>query len=239
MPIDAPMKNPYPGKICVALSGTTSAAILALAQSASALADVLEIRLDSMQEPAIAPFIRAVATPLLFTNRAAWEGGQFSGSEDERVSLLHEAIVAGASYIDIELKTASALRDGLLQEAKAHGTQAIVSWHNFTTTPSAQALRAILQDQYRSGAAIGKIITMAQTFQDVMRVLDLQIEAAEIGLPLIAFCMGQAGIISRVATLGLGGFMTYTAADGTPGTAPGQLTVSSLRAIVKELAHAC
>ncbi len=233
-----PKNNPYPCKICVAISGTTSAEILAMARSAAALADVLEIRLDGMAEPAIAPFIGQLTTPLLFTNRAAWEGGNFAGTEEARVKLLHEAIEAGAAFVDIELKTEAGLRDPLIQAAKAHGTQAIVSWHNFTTTPSSQALRTILQEQYRTGATIGKIITMAQTFHDVLRVLELQIEAAEMGLPLIAFCMGQAGVISRVATLGLGGFMTYAAADGSQGTAPGQLTITSLCAITKELSHA-
>lgn len=225
------------GLICLALSGATSADILAQATPAKALADVLEIRLDSMTQPEVAPFIGAVATPLLFTNRAAWEGGYFPGPEERRIELLHEAIRAGASYIDIELKTASDLRDPLIAAAKERGVKSIVSWHNFTTTPSPQALRTILQEQYRSDAAIGKIVTMAKTFQDVLRVLDLQVEAAEIGLPLIAFCMGEAGVMSRVATLGLGGYMTYAAVDGSQGTAPGQLTISSLRAIVKELAH--
>lgn len=234
----APPKNPYPGKICVAIGGTTSADILALAQKASSQADVLEIRLDGMAEPAITPFIGALSTPLLFTNRAAWEGGAFPGPEEKRLGLLHQAVMAGAAYIDIELKTDPGLRDALIQEAKAHGTQAIVSWHNFTATPSAPALRTILQEQYRSGAEIGKIVTMAQTFHDVLRVLTLQTEAAEIGLPLIAFCMGQAGIISRIATLGLGGFMTYAAADNGQTTAPGQLTISSLRLITQELINA-
>ncbi|MDP2105357.1 MAG: type I 3-dehydroquinate dehydratase [Desulfobulbaceae bacterium] len=226
------------GLICVALSGSTSADILDQATPAALLADVLEIRLDSMTQPAVSPFVGVIATPLLFTNRASWEGGNFSGSEESRLVLLHEAIAAGAAYIDIELKTDPALRDPLIAAARQHGTKSIVSWHNFTTTPSPQALRTILQEQYRSNADIGKIVTMAQSFQDVLRVLDLQTEAAEMGLPLIAFCMGGAGVISRVATLGLGGFMTYAAADGSTGTAPGQLTISCLRAIVKELAHA-
>jgi 3-dehydroquinate dehydratase-1/3-dehydroquinate dehydratase/shikimate dehydrogenase len=190
-----------------------------------------------MTTPAIAPFIGAVATPLLFTNRAAWEGGQFAGSEEERVELLHQAVRAGAAFVDIELKTDGLLRDALIREAKAGGSQVIVSWHNFTTTPSSQGLRTILQEQYRSGAEIGKIVTMASTFHDCLRVLDLQHEAAEIGLPLIAFCMGPVGVISRVATLGLGGFMTYAAADGSQGTAPGQLSLTSLRTIVRELGH--
>ncbi|MDD5759643.1 MAG: type I 3-dehydroquinate dehydratase [Desulfobulbaceae bacterium] len=232
-------KNPYPGKICVALSGATSQEILALAQGAAAQADLLEIRLDTMAEPAVSPFIGALPKPLLFTNRAAWEGGSFSGNEDERIAFLQEAVVKGAAFVDIELKTDSALRDVLIRQAAEQGTQSIVSWHNFTTTPSAPALRTILQEQYRSGASIGKIVTMASSCQDVLRVLDLQTEAAEIGLPLIAFCMGPVGVISRVATLGLGGFMTYAAADGNKGTAPGQITISSMRVIVKELANAC
>jgi 3-dehydroquinate dehydratase-1 len=232
------MKNPYPCKICVALSGATSADILASAHQAADRADVLEIRLDSMTDPAITPFLGTLATPLLFTNRAKWEGGNFSGTEEERIGLLHQAIEAGAAFIDIELKTESGLRDALIQEAKAHGSQSIVSWHNFTTTPSPQALRTILQEQYRSGADIGKIVTMAQTAVDVLHVLALQEEAAEIGLPLISFCMGQAGVISRVATLGLGGFMTYAAADNGEATAPGQLTLTSLCTITTELSNA-
>jgi len=228
----------HPGLLCVALSGATSADILAQAAKAAPLADVLEIRLDTMAQPSVAPFASAIACPLLFTNRASWEGGNFPGPEAERVALLHSAVEAGAAYVDIELKTEAALRDPLLAAARERGTKAIASWHNFTTTPSPQALRTILQEQYRSGAAIGKIVTMAQTFQDVLRVLDLQVEAAEIGLPLIAFCMGAAGVVSRVATLGLGGYMTYAAADGRQGTAPGQLSISRLRAIVTELGHA-
>jgi len=232
-----PTTDPPSAKICVALTGTTVEEILTQARQAAPQADLLEIRLDGMTEPVISPFLGAVPTPLLFTNRAAWEGGGFKGGEEERVGLLRQAVQAGAPFIDIELKTEAGLRDGLIREARDQGCQAIVSWHNFTTTPSGQALRTILQEQVRSGAGIAKIVTMARTFQDVLRVLDLQTEAAEIGLPLIAFCMGPVGVISRVATLGLGGYMTYAAADGSQGTAPGQLTISALRAITRELGH--
>ncbi len=230
--------TPNPCKICVSLSGATSEEILAQARAVADQADLLEIRLDTMTTPAVAPFIGAVATPLLFTNRAAWEGGRFAGSEEERVGLLRQALMAGAAFVDIELKSEATLRDGVIREAKARGSRAIVSWHNFTSTPSSQGLRTILQEQYRSSADIGKIVTMAHTYHDVLRVLDLQNEAADIGLPLIAFCMGTVGVISRVATLGLGGFMTYAAPPGSQGTAPGQLTITALRAITRELGHA-
>ena len=223
------MTTPKMGKICVSLAEPDLTTAVAAAQRAEPLADVIEIRLDAITSPAIQPFPDLIKKPLLFTNRAKWEGGAFNGEEKDRLALLYEASEKGAAYIDIELKTDPVLRQDLIKATK-NKCQSIVSWHNFTVTPSSQALRSILQEQYRSSADIGKIVTMALNFNDVLRVLTLQQEATEMGFPLIAFCMGRAGTISRVATLELGGFMTYAAPDSSNNsTAPGQIPVSLLR----------
>ena len=219
------------GKICVAIAAESTEEAIKLAKTAEAHADVVEIRLDSLNKPEPAAFTRTLTLPLLFTNRAQWEGGSFSGSEEERLAILHQAIEDGAAFIDIELKTDASLQSKLLNKAHQNNVQTLVSWHNFSTTPSSQGLRSILQDQYKTGAKIGKIITMANSPHDVLRVLSLLVEADEIGFPLIAFCMGPLGVISRVATTELGGYMTYAAADSSPGTAPGQLGISSLKTI--------
>ncbi len=223
--------------ICVAVAATTGKEALAIAQKSQDQADVIEIRLDTLEKADVQIFTDGLSKPLLFTNRADWEGGNYKGSEEGRLGLLSEAVDAGAAYIDVELKTEPALQQNLFAKAKGI-TQTIVSWHNFSTTPSSQALLTILQEQYRSGADIGKIVTMAHCYDDVLRVLDLQRQAAEIGFPLIAFCMGRAGVISRVATLELGGLMTYAAPDSQEGTAPGQLPISALRRILGEFRHA-
>lgn len=208
---------------------------LAAALAVEPFADVIEIRLDSLETPRITPFTTGLQKPLLFTNRAKWEGGSFSGSEEARLASLHEAIEKKSAYIDIELKTADALKLPLIAAAKAKGCTSLVSWHSFSSTPSSQALQAILQEEYRSGAQIGKIVTMAQKHQDVLRVLDLQRQAMELDFPLIAFCMGSHGTISRVATLNLGGFMTYASAGEEKATAPGQLPTATLRQILEEI----
>ncbi len=220
--------------ICVAVSGGTVDEALKRAQAAQAAADVIEIRLDGMEKAAVKPFIEALEVPLLFTNRAPWEGGKGPDDEETRLALLYDAVISGAAYIDLELKTGDEARQRLIKAARGK-CETIISWHNFSTTPSAQGLRQILQEQYRTSAAIGKIVTMAHDFTDVLRVLDLQREARELGFPLIAFCMGRVGAVSRAATLKMGGFMTYAAVDGEAGTAPGQLAVSSLRHILREL----
>jgi 3-dehydroquinate dehydratase-1/3-dehydroquinate dehydratase/shikimate dehydrogenase len=230
------MSNTSDKKICVSIMEETVEQALSRAKEAALLADVVEIRLDGLAQPAIAPFIEGIDKPLLFTNRPVWEGGRFSGDESSRVALLCEAAKAGAAYVDIEVKTASELRNEVLAAATAGGkTKVIASWHSLTVTPSAQGLAAIFQEEYRSGAHIGKIVTMARTPLDVVRVLQLLEEAAEIEFPMIAFCMGLSGVVSRVATVELGGFMTYAAPDGGVLAASGQLPVSTLRKILAGL----
>jgi 3-dehydroquinate dehydratase-1/3-dehydroquinate dehydratase/shikimate dehydrogenase len=228
------------GLVCVAIAAAATAAdpqaeVFAAARQAEPAADVIEIRLDSIPQPEIEPFVKEISRPLLFTNRPQWEGGLFQGDEGARTGLLLAAIAAGAAYVDIEMKTAFALRQEVIGQAAEQQTQVIVSWHNFDETPSAVELEEILNEQYASGAGIGKIVTMATTFEDVLRVLSLQLLAQEKDFPLIAFCMGRAGMISRLATLELGGYMTYAASDSGQATAPGQLQVSTLRTIMQTL----
>ncbi|MBU4117749.1 MAG: type I 3-dehydroquinate dehydratase [Proteobacteria bacterium] len=224
-------------RLCVSIAATTSAEALTMAQNSEPVADILEIRLDSMANPDIPAFLQEIKKPLLFTNRPTWEGGNCPAGEPERIALLTQAAEAGAAYVDIELNADPTLATELIGAARANNCRTIVSWHDFKCTASSQALTEIFQRQCRSGADIGKIVTTARCFQDVFRVLALQEKSAELGLPLIAFCMGPAGMISRVATTDLGGYMTYAAPDNGPATAPGQLPASSLRRIFTELGH--
>lgn len=222
-------------RVCVSIANETPDAALAAALACAAGADVIEIRLDFLANPDPRPFLAALKTPLLFTNRAAWEGGRFAGSEEERLRPLLAAAEAGAAFVDIELKTAQPLRDRLIAQAREQGARPIVSWHDFSGTPPDQVLGDILRDMRATGASIGKIVTTAADFRDVLRVLALQTAAHDLDFPLIAFAMGEAGRVSRAATCRLGGFMTYAAPDNGAATAPGQLPVSSLREILKRL----
>jgi 3-dehydroquinate dehydratase-1/3-dehydroquinate dehydratase/shikimate dehydrogenase len=226
--------------VCVSIAAEAAAVdpqaeVLGAARQAEALADVIEIRLDSIPQPEINNFIKELNRPLLFTNRAQWEGGLYGGDEAARTGLLLDAINAGAAYVDIEMKTAYELREEVIGRAGAQQTQVIVSWHNFDETPPSIELEEIFNEQYFSGAQIGKIVTMAKTSEDVLRVLSLQLLAREKDFPLIAFCMGRVGMISRLATVELGGYMTYAAPDSGRATAPGQLQVSTLRAMLQTL----
>ncbi len=211
------------------MAGADAAAICEQARQVADLADVLEIRLDSMTLPEPEKCCSLLRKPLLFTCRPTWEGGQFAGSEEERIAPLLEAVRLRAAYIDLELRAALAGRHRLLEAMEASPTRMIISWHDFKETPASGELTEILHQIIASGAHIGKIVTTAHNPGDVLRVLALQEQARAAGFSLTAFCMGKAGRISRLATLHLGGYMTYACLSDAQATAPGQISAARLR----------
>jgi len=227
-----------PAGVCVSVASEKVDEAIAMAKESASVADVVEIRLDSLARPEIEPFVKSLAKPLLFTNRPEWEGGSFKGPEPERIGLLLKAVQHDCALVDLELKTAPELRGELLDVLLNHSqTGLIISWHDFSGTPSSDELAEILLQQIESGAHIGKIVTTANDPMDVLRVLNLQVIAAESNFPLIAFCMGGVGKISRLATLRLGGYMTYAAPDRGHETAPGQIPVSVMREMLSRLSE--
>lgn len=219
------------GLLCLSLAGKNADTLIHAAEAVIHHADLVEIRLDSMEKPDIAPFLARYAVPVLATNRPHWEGGSYTGSEEERLRQLEEAMAAGASYIDIELRTEPGLRDTLLAKAREQGVWPLVSWHDFSGTPDAESLRNIVRAMRASGARSGKIVSTAVNPADTLRLLALLDETASPAFPLSAFAMGKAGSISRLATLYLGGHISYASRDETSATAPGQISIARLRAL--------
>jgi 3-dehydroquinate dehydratase I len=223
------------GRICVSLTGADAAVLAEQARQVLDLADVLEIRLDYMTVPEPEKCFSLLRKPLLFTNRPLWEGGRFAGKKEERLEPLIEAVRLGADYVDLELRAALKSRHCLLEalEESQSPTKLILSWHDFKETPSAAELTNLLHQMIAGGAHIGKIVTTAHNANDVLRVLALQEEARAAGFSLISFCMGETGRISRLATLYLGGYMSYACLNEEQATAPGQLSASRLCELIR------
>lgn len=221
------------GLICAATAAKHSADLAALVEPVRDKVDVVEIRLDLMTHPEVESCIsRLPGIPLLFTNRPIWEGGKYDDSEKDRAALLKDAIAADAAYIDIELNTEKQLRNQVISAAEGRKTAVIISNHNFTETPTTAILEDTLQQMMDSGADIGKIVTTAHDPSDVIRVLSLLQTSRINQFQLSAFCMGAVGRISRLATLYLGGCMSYVAVDDHSATAPGQFTTDQFHTLI-------
>jgi 3-dehydroquinate dehydratase-1/3-dehydroquinate dehydratase/shikimate dehydrogenase len=228
------------GKICVSLAGPDATTMYNQVEQVLNRVDVVEIRLDSMVKADIYGCRSLMHKPLLFTNRPVWEGGACDAPEEKRIAPLFEAIRQNVAYIDFELRADQRLRQRLLAAASITSTRMVLSWHNFDSTPPQEKLEEVLAEMVesnaRTGKIIGKIVTTAHSPKDALRVLRLQEQAKVANFPLSCFCMGEPGRITRLATLYLGGYMTYTCLNDAQATAPGQLSLNQLRKLTDLLA---
>jgi 3-dehydroquinate dehydratase type I len=186
-----------------------------------------EIRLDYLEKPDLRRLFRTLPGPVIATNRPQTEGGRWAGSEKERRALLEEALSFGVQALDVEFATDAAWRQELF--ARREKTRLILSWHDFSGTPDDAELGRTFDAMLSQEADILKLVTQAITPQDNLRLLALIPRARAAGKEIIAFCMGPLGKWSRVATVFLGGFLTFAPFNPQQASAPGQITVAEFR----------
>ena len=78
----------YPAALCATVTADTTAQLRARRDAVSQAADLIELRLDTVADPDVAAALAGRSRPVIVTCRAAWEGGAFRGSEDERLAIL-------------------------------------------------------------------------------------------------------------------------------------------------------
>src|SRR6185295_12458249 len=88
-------------QLCVTVTAATTAE-LRRKRDAVADADLVELRLDSVSDPSAAGALEGRRRPVIVTCRPAWEGGSFTGAEEDRKAILADALRLGADYVDIE-----------------------------------------------------------------------------------------------------------------------------------------
>jgi 3-dehydroquinate dehydratase/shikimate dehydrogenase len=201
-------------QLCVTVTAETTAE-LRRKRDAVADADLVELRLDTVRDPDVAGALHGRKRPVIVTCRPAWEGGQFTGSEEERRRILQRALTAGADYVDVEWR--ANFTDVLRQTA---GRGVVLSMHDFSGVPDdlterAQAMRA-------TGAEVIKLAVATSRLSDCVPLLDLGAQIGRRGTVLIG--MGECGLATRVLARQFGSIWTY--AGGMRGV--GQLTPAEL-----------
>ncbi len=224
--------------ICAAIQAKGATEFLDHVNLVKDKASLAEVRLDFFKDPYSVDFeelVQASPVPLIFTNRRHNEGGNIQQEEEKRLSLLKQAVNAGAEYIDVEFGSDKSLRNELLAYANERSCKVIVSWHDFQKTPTYKDLVKMLKEMGECSAHIIKMVTTALNQSDVKRLLSLYCLALVPKLKLLAFCMGDIGKISRVACLALGAPFSFASCTEKGATAPGQLTVQELFDILRVL----
>jgi shikimate dehydrogenase/3-dehydroquinate dehydratase type I len=187
--------------LCVTVTAATTAD-LRRQRDHAADADLVELRLDGVEDPDVGGALAGRRTPVVVTCRPRWEGGAFDGAEEERKRILSDAIRLGADYVDVEWRAGF---DDLIAARRGRGI--VLSSHEFDGIPSDLARR--VEAMRATGAEVVKIAVTAKRLADCAAVGALSAHADG---RVIAIAMGEHGVPTRVLAGRLGAPWTYAGA---------------------------
>lgn len=210
------------GLICAALNVPgTEAALAAMRRAKRSGADLVELRLDLMEDFNLERLLAYNPLPVIVTYRRADQGGGRECGESERLAVLGRALQMGADYVDVELGSEAGLK-------RSGRGRVIVSFHDFEGCP--EDLPALAR---RIAAAGADVVKVAVTPAHPLECLPLYELAGSCGKPVIALGMGEFGAASRLLSLRFGAYLTYGALGPEECTAPGQLSVAEMAGLCR------
>jgi 3-dehydroquinate dehydratase / shikimate dehydrogenase len=231
-------------RVCVPVCARTAVELCDAAARAAALADVIELRLDCLEDgqleeafALLAGVVSKTPLPFIITNRPAGQGGRRAADLSERVEfwratseLLRGEDVRARVFADLELDL---LESGRADELRAilGGLTLICSHHDFDETP--RDLASLYERMKRTRAHVLKVAARAEVITDCVEVLGLVERARRDCLGAIAVSMGAAGVLTRVLAPAFGAALTYGSLEAGRETAPGQLTARELRELYR------
>lgn len=229
--------------VCTPLVGTSRVEIMSqLTQVLGKQPDIVEWRADFFEGIAATAEVIATAReikdvvggmPVIFTIRSGREGGQPISLTRRQAVELNAAVCVNTTveYFDCELSNAPEDIRFLRKAATEKGKLIIGSFHDFEKTPSREILLAKFATAKEYDLDVAKVAVMPQSLEEVLALLSVTLEARRrFAMPLITMSMGRLGAITRMAGGLFGSSLTFAA--GVESSAPGQLPVDDLKAVL-------
>src|SRR3954471_17965587 len=151
------MGQPYEGYPIICISIAQESRLMALADmlNAARQCDLLEVRLDRFgKAPDVGELLAVKPKPVIMSCRRMKDGGEWQGSEEERLALLRQCIISKADYVEIELDVADQIR-------KFPPSQRVISYTNLRETPS--DIQEIYDEAKNKRPDVIKLVTLART----------------------------------------------------------------------------
>ncbi len=191
-------------------------------RAASLGADIIELRVDQFKDKSTEHVLECIdlvhskGLKTILTVRIPQEGGAYVENRLE----IFEAAASVSDYTDLELTA----REDILKVREFMGNgKLIVSFHDFERTPPLWLLKEVYREAKRFGAHIPKIAVMANSLDDVARLLCLGNE--EKGEKIL-IAMGELGSVSRIAAYAFGSVISYASLERS--FAPGQIPLEEM-----------
>ena len=180
--------------------------------------DLVEVCLDRLaKEPDVKDMISGCKKPVLISCRPPQEGGKFDGTEDERMQLLRQAILAGPDYI--ELDPASAMKIPRFGK-----TQRVISFASLTRPLN--DVEEAFDEATRCKADIVKFTWPTEILESAWPLL--AVVSQKRLLPVVGLGLGRCGLTFSLLGRKYGSPWIYAALEKGMEAFPGQPTVGEL-----------
>ena len=215
-------------KTCVAIAEKNPKKLTNMVKKGLKKSDFAEIRFDFLKPSDIPDALELVKRQLqrcVCTLRPKTQGGKFSGSENERKSILKLIAEYNPYLLDVEFETLRKDKK-FVKSMKTSKTKILVSWHDFKKTPNLISLKKTLRKMTKLSDFV-KIVTMAKTVNDATKILSLYSNISK--TKLIAFSMGEEAKFTRILCLHMGSPFTYVSLEKA--IAPGQFSLDEIKSM--------
>ena len=217
------------GKICISVCAETADELIEQIKRAEALADVIEIRFDCLNESELESALTNLPNikSLLATFRIKTQGGKRDLTLQDRLNFWRKFSISNKNkdfYADFEADTS------YFQHLVKGKT--IWSEHFFNNVPIKLVDTYITLSKI-SKSDIIKIAVQTDDIADSISIWKLLEKAKSDNKQIIPIAMGESGKWTRILGLAHGAFMTYAALDSGKETAPGQVSAKDLTEVYR------
>jgi 3-dehydroquinate dehydratase/shikimate dehydrogenase len=209
--------------ICVSINQESRRLALADMLNASRQGgDLLEVRLDRFgKAPDVGELIANKPRPIIFTCRRPDDGGNWDGTEDERLAILRQCIVSKADYVEIELDVADQIRPFA-------PSQRVISYTNLRETPP--DILDIYEEARGKRPDVIKLVTLARTPEEAWPLVQILGRAT---VPTVVVGLGKPAVMLAVLGKKMAAPWGYAALERGMEAYPGQPTVADLDEIYR------
>jgi 3-dehydroquinate dehydratase/shikimate dehydrogenase len=183
--------------------------------------DLIEFRLDRLgKTPDIPELMEGVSKPILISCRRQADGGGWDDSEDERLLLLRNAIVAGPAYVELELDIAPKI-------PRFGKTKRVVSYTSLNQPLT--GIEAIYEQCVKAQADVVKLVGPTPTLDAAWPLLAAVSKKRDV--PIVGMGLGQPGLMFSLLGRKYGSPWIYAALEKGMEAYEGQSTVTELEEI--------
>lgn len=208
--------------LCIAVTPTSRTLAKVDLLNAARRADLVELCLDHLtKDPDVGELLAACPKPVIVSCRRHSDGGRYQGTEERRLGLLRQAIIAGPAYVELDPDAAAVLpRFGDCKRLIAfHSPDKPLKKIAATVERAAEELHA---DAVKFTWPTPALSTAWPLLYAVSQTL---------AVPVVGQGIGAGGLTFGLLALRLGSPWIYAALERGMEDVPGQPTVEELDAI--------